>query len=111
VSTAPGMVYFGIQERETNERPKKNFSLRRLHPVLARRDVAQMQRRRIRAAALWEELFFHWLQEPIDRAVADLTSVLDSVLYGFTEVNANENPRDTVLFRCLREVLKRSQNL
>jgi hypothetical protein len=83
----------------------------------SRSNVAQMERDRIRATLLQKRedealpLFFHQLQEPIDRAVADLTSVLDSVLYRFTEVNADENPRHTVLFRCLREALKRSQHL
>ena len=113
MSTAPVLfpfLHMAPYKKVKRVKRAKDFSLRR--SARFSQELAQMERSRIRATSLREEpLFFHRLQEQTDRAVADLTSVLDSLLDGFTEVNADENPRHTVLFRCLCKTVKLPQHL
>jgi hypothetical protein len=112
LSTALRNIYFvpspagTMRETET----AKDFSPRKFSPGLVGTEPGWNYR--IRATFPIEELlFFHRLQEPINRTLSDLASVLDSLLDSFTEVNADKNPRLTVLFRRLREAFVPPQYL
>jgi hypothetical protein len=49
-------------------------------------------------------------QEQVDGTIRNHPAVLGALLHGATEVNADQNSRQGVLVRCLREALVRTEN-